>query len=1059
MAASERKGYLTGISRAPSRLVMTDLDFDDEDGEYFDDEEGKYYDDEDDVSDAEYRFDGRGSHTLTRPPTTRGPAQAQPRAAPPPEWKQQLDAVNRAMSGFAYQRSKPWPPTRELIYLIDGRYFSSSSGLTITLAYREMKRTGEWGKIRRSVLPSIRVAQLPEPDRTIIAQLMGAIEHFNYSFPDSNAQSHYKLTYPITELLLPKICESGRCLLSLTETGKNPEMIPLEWDAGEPWEFWVELKRDEGDGFLLAGSLRRGEERMDISEPKLVKSGLVVTRDRIGRLEDFGAIEWITHLRMTGPVAAPRKESTRLLEEIMRLPHLPKLDLPEELKCEEATAAPQPCLKISKKDRASWQPARLQGELFFNYCGHLVSEHDEREVIFIAEQRSKLLRDRESELAGAERLRQLGFQQVQAYYDEAPRRELSPQKLPAVVRTLVQEAWHVEAEGNIYREPGKFSIEVTSGIDWFELYGAVEFGDKTVGLPQLLAALKRRETTVLLDDGSFGLLPEEWLNKYGLLASLGHAEADHLRFTKCQVGLLDALLATQPEASFDESFSRARDEMRSFEGVRPADAPSGFTGKLRGYQRDGLGWLHFLARFGFGGCLADDMGLGKTVQVLALLESRRAERAHVDNGAGKSSRKKSRATDSNRLVAPSLVVVPKSLVFNWIQEAARFTPRLRVLDHTGMGRLKTFDHFVDYDLVITTYGTLRRDAIQFKDLAFDYVILDEAQAIKNASTESAKAARLLRGNHRLAMSGTPIENHLGELWSLFEFLNPGLLGAASVFKLNTSAARNPDEHTRGLLAKALRPFILRRTKQQVARDLPPKTEQTIYCELESVQRKLYDELRDHYRRSLLRLIDREGIKKSKIQILEALLRLRQAACHPALIDKSRKLESCAKLDLLLPQISEVLDEGHKALVFSQFTSFLAIVREMLDRDGIVYEYLDGQTRDRAARVERFQSDPDCKLFLISLKAGGLGLNLTSAEYVFLLDPWWNPAVEAQAIDRAHRIGQQQHVFAYRLIARDTVEEKVLLLQQTKKDLADAIINADNSLIRTLGREDLELLLS
>jgi SNF2 family DNA or RNA helicase len=244
----------------------------------------------------------------------------------------------------------------------------------------------------------------------------------------------------------------------------------------------------------------------------------------------------------------------------------------------------------------------------------------------------------------------------------------------------------------------------------------------------------------------------------------------------------------------------------------------------------------------------------------------------------------------------------------------------------------------------------------------------------------------------------------------------------------------------------------------VAKDLPPKLEQTLYCELESTQRNLYEELRDHYRRSLLGRIEREGIQKSKIQILEALLRLRQAACHPGLIDKSKNAEPSAKLDMLLPQLAEVLEEGHKALVFSQFTSLLAIVRSRLDGDKVSYEYLDGRTRDRADRVERFQNDPNCKLFLISLKAGGLGLNLTAAEYVFLLDPWWNPAVEAQAIDRTHRIGQARQVFAYRLIARDTVEEKVVQLQQTKRDLADAIINADNSLIRNLGREELELLL-
>jgi SNF2 family DNA or RNA helicase len=361
--------------------------------------------------------------------------------------------------------------------------------------------------------------------------------------------------------------------------------------------------------------------------------------------------------------------------------------------------------------------------------------------------------------------------------------------------------------------------------------------------------------------------------------------------------------------------------------------------------------------------------------------------------------------------------------------------------------------------VITTYGTLRRDALYVKDAEFDYVILDEAQAIKNAATESAKAARLLRGEHRLALSGTPVENHLGELWSLFEFLNPGLLGAASVFRLDGAPARNPDEQTRALLGRALRPFILRRTKAQVATELPPKVEQTVYCELEPAQRVQYDELRDHYRRSLLGRIERDGMNRAKIMILEALLRLRQAACHPGLIDRARVGEPSGKLDVLLPRLAEVLDEGHKALVFSQFTSMLAIVRRRLERMGIRYEYLDGATRDRAARVERFQTDADCGLFLVSLKAGGLGLNLTAAEYIFLLDPWWNPAAEAQAIDRAHRIGQTRQVFAFRLIARDTVEEKILALQDTKRQLADAIINVDNSLIRTLSRDDLELLLS
>ena len=262
-----------------------------------------------------------------------------------------------------------------------------------------------------------------------------------------------------------------------------------------------------------------------------------------------------------------------------------------------------------------------------------------------------------------------------------------------------------------------------------------------------------------------------------------------------------------------------------------------------------------------------------------------------------------------------------------------------------------------------------------------------------------------------------------------------------------------------MLARGLRPFILRRTKEQVASDLPDKMEQTIYCELEPTQRKLYDELKEHYRRTLLAHVAVNGINKSQIMILEALLRLRQAACHPGLIDKTRAGDSSAKLETLMARLEEVTAEGHKALVFSQFTSFLSLVRARLDQDGIKYEYLDGKTRDRQERVDHFQQDADCKLFLISLKAGGVGLNLTAADYVFLLDPWWNPAVEAQAIDRTHRIGQTRNVFACRLIAKDTVEEKVLALQQSKRELADAIINADNSLIRGLGREDLELLLS
>jgi hypothetical protein len=713
--------------------------------------------------------------------------------------------------------------------------------------------------------------------------------------------------------------------------------------------------------------------------------------------------------------------------------------VPEELRYEDVRVAPRPALRVRAKDSSPWAAGRLTADLSFDYDGWSVPANDATPGFYDAEKRTLLRRDSSAEAASAAVLFDAGFRPFNAYGEPHPLWQMAPKKLPGAVRALLEKGWHIEADGKTFRRPGAFKVEVASGVDWFELHGEVNYGETSAQLPELLEAVRRGDNMVRLGDGTYGMLPQEWIRKIGVVAGMGAAENGHIRFRRSQAGLLDALLASQPEVTCDATFTAVRNEIASFHGVTAAVQPDGFVGHLRDYQREGLGWMQFLRRFSFGGCLADDMGVGKTAQVLALLETRREAR------------------EAGEKIGPSLVVVPRSLVFNWKEESARFTPKLRVLDYTGLQRDATA--LSGFDIVLTTYGTLRRDAATLKDVIFDYVVLDEAQAIKNAASESAKAARLLRGERRLAMSGTPVENHLGELWSLFEFLNPGLLGSASVFKLAGGALRNPDEETRKLLAHALRPFILRRTKQQVARELPAKTEQTIYCELKPEQRKLYNDLREHYRHALLTRIETQGLAKSKIMVLEALLRLRQAACHPGLIDVKRAGDSSAKLETLLEQVAEVADEGHKALVFSQFTSLLKIVRQRLDERGIVYEYLDGQTRDRQERVERFQTDKDCQLFLISLKAGGLGLNLTAAEYVFLLDPWWNPAVEAQAVDRAHRIGQTKQVFAYRLIARDTVEEKVLQLQESKRGLAAAIINADQSLIRDLKREDLELLLS
>jgi superfamily II DNA or RNA helicase len=956
----------------------------------------------------------------------------------PPAWKTRIASVAPERT---HQTRAEWPAKRQILYVVDLPSSAAAGHLVLCLCSRDRKANGDFGRVASLNLQRGQILSLPLPeDREVLSTIVGATQFYNYGgYSDTYGQvpGSLLIRHPLSIGVMRMAARAGRCYLRKSIGSEDLE--PLVWDDGGAWRFELEL-RERGPGWLVAGVLRREDESMEVSAPALVtQGGHVFARGTVAPLAEDTNFDWLMHLRKAGSIKVPATDCDELLSTLLCAPGLPKMEVPEQLRYEEVALAPRPSLRIRGNDRHQGN-TRLPAEVSFDYEGRLVSAHEKSSGFYDAAGRRLVRRDSAAEEAALNVLRELDVRvRPPGYLQAEPGWDLAPAKLPRVVRALLEAGWHLEADGKIFRRPGEFHLEVSSGVDWFELQGGVEYGETSARLPELLDALRRGENMVRLDDGTYGVLPDEWLRRIGMLAGMGTPENGHIRFRHSQAGLLDALLAAQPEAKFDREFARVRDELRRFQGVDPVAQPEGFVGQLRDYQREGLGWMDFLRRFSFGGCLADDMGVGKTAQVLAMLENRRQSPA-----GGKSH-------------GPSLVVVPRSLVFNWKEEAERFTPRLRVLDYTGLNRDDS--DFSSYHLILTTYGTLRRDAARLKDVKFDYVVLDEAQAVKNASTESAKAVRLLRSDHRLALSGTPVENHLGELWSLFEFLNPGMLGAASVFKLTSGSGRTVDEDTRKLLSNALRPFILRRTKDQVARELPAKTEQTIYCELEPLQRKLYNELRQHYRDSLLQRIATEGLAKSKIMVLEALLRLRQAACHPGLIDVKRAGEPSAKLEALQEQLREVMGAGHKALVFSQFTSLLKILRDRLDSEGVVYEYLDGRTRDRQARVHRFQNDAGCKLFLVSLKAGGLGLNLTAAEYVFLLDPWWNPAVEAQAVDRAHRIGQTRAVFAYRLIARDTVEEKVLELQKTKRDLAAAIIGEDNALIRNLRREDLELLLS
>ncbi|MEP6491857.1 MAG: DEAD/DEAH box helicase [bacterium] len=961
--------------------------------------------------------------------------------ARPPEWKSMLDTARRQMANLPPRDAiaAQWPADRRIVYIVDIAASLRTVGIVIELGVEKLMPDGTWEPpVQFRIAPDV-WRTVPDPlDRQVAQMLIGAPPPNPYG--SQPRTSEFVLRGATLEATLPTICETGRCRARL-EPGDRPTR-PIRWDDGPPWELRLRVVREVAGGCFVDAVLRRGPEEMLLSEPAMLHSeGWLVARGAIARFEHRGAFTLVPMFREKKSVHVAEADLPALLEMLYALPRRPALELPADTRVNEVRTPPTPGVTIHQ-DPTPWRKTHHRLEVSFVYGAVRVGGPTPEAETSLFDRSSLTVhhRDLAFEREAHERLTALGAKEESGYGGGAKYLTINANRLMRVILDLVAAGWRVEADGAVYRAPGNPRAAVRSGIDWFELDAGVRYGDIEVSLRDLLAARRAGAATIDLSDGSRGVIPVEWLARLGTLAAGGTVVDGVLRYSRAQTGLLDALLGTLPEANVDATFETARAELRAFDRVAPADPPSTFRGTLREYQREGLGWLHFLRTFGLGGCLADDMGLGKTVQVLALLDSRR------DASPAKETR-------------PSIVVVPRSLVFNWLREAERFAPRLRVLDYSGTGR-RLEDIRGGVDVVITTYGTLRRDAVKLASIDFDYAILDEAQAIKTAGSASSKAARLLRADHRVAMTGTPIENRLEELWSLFEFLNPGMLGASSSFAALARLAEPGEGEPTGhqVLARALRPVILRRTKGQVAADLPARIEQTLSVDLEGAQRKFYDELLEAYRRSVLERVDTVGLGKARMHILEALLRLRQAACHPALADPARHAAPSAKLDALIPALEEVVAEGHKALVFSQFTSFLALLRARLDAAGVTYEYLDGRTRDRQAHVDRFEGDPACPLFLISLKAGGHGLNLVSADYVFILDPWWNPAVEAQAIDRAHRIGQTRRVIATRIVARDTIEEKILELQASKRALADAILGQDQGVLSQIGRAELEMLL-
>jgi len=578
------------------------------------------------------------------------------------------------------------------------------------------------------------------------------------------------------------------------------------------------------------------------------------------------------------------------------------------------------------------------------------------------------------------------------------------------------------------------SIDISEGIDWFDIKAKIQFGAFEIPIVELGQYFLNKQAEFKLPNGEYAVIPEQWFVDYSELFGFMEEKDDGLTIKKHHLALVHEMENNElASVQIDRKLAKLHD----FTQIDDYPMPVAFQGELRPYQQAGFNWLQFLNAYNFGGCLADDMGLGKTVQTLAMLQAEKeAGRNHAN-----------------------LLIMPTSLIYNWQNEAKKFTPKLKVFNYTGTGRIKDASQFEAYDLVLTSYGITRLDIDILDQFYFNYIILDESQAIKNPDSNIAKAVRKLKSRRRLVLTGTPVENSTMDLWSQMSFANPGLLGNKKFFRdeFVTPIEKKQDEHKSQKLATLIKPFILRRHKSQVATELPEKVENVHYATMTESQEDKYEEVKAFYRDKILQHIEIKGLKKSQMLLLQGLTQLRQIANHPKMTDATYSGDS-GKMKDFTHMLVSAISKGHKILVFSQFVKHLSLIKNYLSEQNIAYNYLDGATRNRQKEVESFQNSADVQVFLISLKAGGLGLNLTAADYVFLLDPWWNPAIEQQAIDRAHRIGQKQQVFTYKFITKNTVEEKILALQERKVNLARDLISTEESFVKSLSQEDIHAIL-
>ena len=910
---------------------------------------------------------------------------------------------------------------------------------TLDLHITKQNKKGGLNKGRKTTLDNLRYSysytNYIQPVDQEIAILLSSLRHTYQGAPELIGSTGF--------IALSKILQTGRLFW------QSHQLPPIKSGDERTLEFlWQQQKKKD---YKLKIAMAP-EASLMLTDPPLYFDQQQNTLGTIAALD-------ISDDQLKKIVSAPAVPEEHVEEFSQRLTlEFPSIPLPAPKKIdvtELSNHSPIPKLTLFGQSVNQNQYSHFI-QLNFNYDGKTVSAYSSEPFCIVKTDSGifRIQRDIDAEFTAFKQLSELGFTPVElrehkeliflsptdgSIIDSANRwAKFIQNSIPQ----LEDQGWIIETDNNFKlnfqtAEDWQTEIEETNN-DWFEMNFKVNVNGQAVPLlPLIMPVIENYDLNDLPESLSIPIEEHTYINipssqlkpfldiVYELFDSASMNENGSLtlsRFNAATLAELDSGNYGLFSIKGGKALLETGKKLKNFKGIANVDTPKGLDASLRDYQQQGFNWLQFLREYNFAGILADDMGLGKTVQTLAHLM--------LEKEAG-------------RMTSPCLIIAPTSLMGNWRREAARFTPDLKVLTLQGTERKQYFDKIKDFDLVLTTYPLLPRDKETLIAEQYHYLVLDEAQVIKNPKSQAARTVREIKTTHRLCLTGTPMENHLGELWAQFDFLMPGFLGDSAFFKktYRTPIEMHGDQQQRERLSKRLQPFMLRRTKQEVATELPPKTEIIRSIPLHAKQAALYESIRITMEKKVRDAIANKGLARSHITILDALLKLRQTCCDPRTLSlkEAKKITESAKLDLLMEMLPEQLEEGRRILVFSQFTRMIALIEKELSARKIEYSKLTGQTKKRDEAIERFKSG-EADVFLISLKAGGVGLNLTEADTVIMYDPWWNPAVESQAADRAHRIGQDKPVFVYKLITENTVEEKILAMQEKKRALADSIYN-------------------